>query len=595
MKTTKYIVSLLLFFTAGILPSLAQMVEEDSVINRNITIEREYQPVIKDAGKINSIPYFAEPKVTRITPEYTTNFSKPLSVEQNIHYLASAELTQPKIKRREGFARAAVGTGFNSLADFAFPLVKKRDMRLDFILNHYGLFNEKAHSATQAALAFDKKFRTIDFYAGIGGRHEYFKYYGSTFNSMDSIVNFNKLAEGFGSYSFAPTNPDYLTTQTDLNSLAGMPNSKHLWRLNANTGIRTSPTTEDLRYGVHIDYNLFNARNGITEQLIELNANIDTEVAGNRLGVEIASNNQFYTTANNNLEAALKNYYVLSLNPYYSFEKEAFDLRLGVKSSFSLAHGRAFSPSPDVRFEWRAVPNFLAVYAGAIGEYKINSMNDIYLENRFLNPDVLVNDTYTPANFYLGVKLKPATGLLLDAYIDYKIVKDQYFFVNKEYKLEGTNPLASYAQNDTILYSNRFEALYSDANVLKIGGRVSYNYHNRFNIQLSAAYNHWSVDKFEYAWNQPAWETDFSTSFNITPALNVYANMNLAGKRYAKIGNTAIEMKTKVDINLGAAYALQDWLSVFLKINNLINSKYEQWHGYEAQGFNIMAGAAFNF
>ncbi len=583
----------ILFFTIRIVSLTAQVIEEDSIVSRNITIEREYQPVIKDAGKINSLPYFIEPKISKINPQYTTGFSKPLNVEQNIHYLAPAGLAQPQTKSHEGFARLGVGTGFNSLADFAFPLVKKSDMKLDFILNHYGLFNDKAYSATQAALAFDKQFGSIIFYAGIGGRHDYYKYYGNNFNSVNSIIDFNEMQNNFGTYTFLPARG--VPEETDLISLAARENKNNMWRLNLNTGINTSPATADLRYGIHLDYNLFNTRTGITEHQIALAANFDAEVAGNRLGIEISSQNQFYSTSDNTLSDALKNYYVLTVNPYYSIEQEAFDLKLGVKSSFSFAHGRGFSPSPDIKFEWRAVPSFLAVYAGATGNYRINTLNNMYLENYYLNPDVLVDDTYIPVNFYLGVKIKPAAGLMLDAYLDYKYINDQYFFVNKEYKLTERYPSNTFPVADTLLYTNRFEAIYSNANQLTAGARISYDYQSRLNVQLSGAYNYRNVKDYEYAWHKPAWEVNFNAGFKPVQKLNIYADMHLAGKRYSLIGGNAVEMKTKVDINLGASYEILDWISAFVKVNNLINNKYEQWYGYEVQGFNVMAGAVFNF
>ena len=586
---------ILLFFASGSFFLSAQ--QSDSTVTRNITIEREYQPVIQDAGKINSLPNFIEPKVVRITPQYTSNFSKPLSVEDNIHYLASAELVQPSIKSKDGFARVGLGTGFNSLADFMFPLVKKPDMKLDFILNHYGLFNSKAHSATQAALNFDKKLNnSLNFYAGIGGRHEYFKYYGNNFSgnnlSKNSyIIDFSDLTNDTDTY--VTNGPSVVGT--NLSSLAALAKTNNLWRMNINTGIHTSPTTDNLRYGAHLNYNLFNAKNGITEQLAKLSANIDAELNGDRVGINFALNNLFYTTTNSELKGVLKNYSVLSLNPYYIFEKEAFDLRLGIKYSFSFFLGRTFAPSPDVHFEWRAVPQYLAVYAGATGDYQINSLNSIYLENCYLNPDVMPNDTYTPLNYYLGVKIKPTTGLLLDAYLDYKAINNEYFFVNKEYRSIQELLSSAYPANYNRYYTNRFDLIYGKAKQLRLGGRVSYNHHDKFSTRLSLAYNHWNVANFEYAWNKPAFEMDFSTNFQITHKLNTYANMYVGGKRYAKIGDMAIEMKPQIDINLGASYAVKDWLSAFLRVNNLINSKYEQWLGYEAQGFNIMVGAAFNF
>ncbi|NDV46320.1 TonB-dependent receptor [Paludibacter sp. 221] len=589
-------------FLGGTFLSLkAQTVPEDSVVHRNVTVEREYRPVIQDAGKINSLPYFIEPKVVKMNPNYTTDFSKPLNVDQNIHYLSSAELTYNKKKNKEGFARLGIGTGFNSLADFAFPLFKKPDMKLDFILSHYGLFNSKAHSTTQAGLAFDKKFRTLDFYAGISGSHEWFKYYGDFFNGSNMALDLTDEASLLQSYppnymdgGYA-SSMQYLINDPSLFSvdeLLHMPAHNTIWRMNAYAGIASSPTTDNLRYSVDVGYNLFNARLGMTEQQLDLKAVFDTELFDNRFGVIVGSQNQFYSTKNDELTDVLKNYYVFSLNPYYSIERENWDLRLGVKSSFSFAHGRGFSPSPDVYFEWRAVPRFLSVYAGVTGDYQINTLNRMYAENCFLNPDVSVDDTYTPVDFYAGVKLKPVTGLLLDAYIQYKIINNQYFYVNKECELTGSLSLPY----GSMVYTNRFDVVYSNATQLRVGGRISYNYHNKFNVQFSAAYNNWNVADFNYAWHKPAFEADFSTNVRITPELNVYGNVYLAGKRYAKIGDVVVApMDAKVDINLGASYAVREWLSAFLRVNNLINSKYEQWHGYEAQGFNVMGGVSFNF
>lgn len=587
MKAIQYLS--LIFILSGTL-SLQAQTPQDSVLNRNITIEREYQPAIQNAGKINALPNFVEPKVVRPTPQYT-DFNLPMPMEQNIHYLSAAELVYQEKQNKEGYARISVGTGFNSLANFAFPLLKKPDMKLDFILDHYGLFNSKAHAVTQGAFLFDKKFNSFDLYAGLGGGHEYFKYYGSTFNSV-GVRNFSEVNNAGGLVNYVPINN--LQNWITPDSLSNLPASNNLWRLNANVGFRNSPVSEEVRFDARLNYNMFNVRHGITEHQIALHAKVDGEVGGNRLGVAFSSQNQLYGTSNGVLSPVLGNYYVLYINPYYRIERDAFDLHLGVKSSFSIAKGKGFAPSPDVRFEWRAVPKFLAIYVGAGGDYQVNSLNNIYQENYLLNPDVTVNDTYTPADFYAGVIIKPTQGLLIDAYVDYSFINDQYFFVNKAYQINHAP--SGFNQADTMLLSNRFEAVYSNARLLKVGGRVSYTY-ERFSAQLLGAYNHWNVKDFEYAWHKPSWELDLNVNAHITKKLSVYGNVYLGGGRYAMMGNYE---PVKLDpimanINLGASYAIKDWFSVFLRINNLINNKYEQWAGYEVQGFNVMAGAAFSF
>ena len=68
----------------------AQTPSKDSVLNRNVTVEREYKPVIQDAGKINSQPKALEPKTGKITPDYS-NFNLPLNVDFNLHTLSASD------------------------------------------------------------------------------------------------------------------------------------------------------------------------------------------------------------------------------------------------------------------------------------------------------------------------------------------------------------------------------------------------------------------------------------------------------------------------------------------------------------------------
>jgi outer membrane cobalamin receptor len=54
-------------------------------------------------------------------------------------------------------------------------------------------------------------------------------------------------------------------------------------------------------------------------------------------------------------------------------------------------------------------------------------------------------------------------------------------------------------------------------------------------------------------------------------------------------------MNPKVDINLGAAYSYNNWFTAFVKVNNLINNKYQDFYGYDVQGFNVLGGVSFSF
>jgi len=55
------------------------------------------------------------------------------------------------------------------------------------------------------------------------------------------------------------------------------------------------------------------------------------------------------------------------VNPYYSIERENWNVRLGLKSAFSVAHGNLVNPSPDIVAEWNVLPKLLAIYGGLNG------------------------------------------------------------------------------------------------------------------------------------------------------------------------------------------------------------------------------------
>jgi len=593
MKILKYILAVFLFA----LGSSVSLHAQDTIFDRNVNVEREYKPIIQDAGKINSVPAVLEPTVTKSVPRYN-EFNLPLSVDYNIHTLSAAEMKHEQGDiTKGGFARFGLGNNLNTLVDFAYPIVNKSDMRLDFSLNHFATFNAKAHSTTKAALSFDKYFENLDWYTGVGGGHEYFKYYGDNFNiNSPDTLDLNGLANSYPTASYEERNLTSISRNAQtysLRELADAPMAETFWRFNAFTGIRSLPLSTGLRYKAEVKYQLFDSRNGLTEHLIHTQAGFSTPVDSNRLGVDLDLYNLMYRSNSAESLNFWDAYTVFSMNPYYSIERAHFNVRLGVKSAFSFVHGKPFNPSADVNAEWKMIPKYLSLYGGLTGGYDVNTLDNMFTENRYLYSDVRVQDTYTPYNVYAGIKVKPLYNLLLDGYVNYRQIDNQYFFVNKEYEL--TSPLNGMSYVNSNLYTNRFNVLYSSASLLKIGVRANYNLQDRLNVQLKGAFNGWDVATEEFAWNKPRWEADLSTDVHITRDLSVSTNVFFEGERYAKIGVSPMRMRPKVDINLGLSYSYLQWFTAFVKVNNLINNPYQNFYGYEVQGQNVLVGAAFSF
>ena len=593
MKTPEYLPAILLFLIGSALSIQAQ----DSIVNRSVSVEREYQPMIHDAGKINSMPLVLEPNVVKSPANYS-NFNLPLNADYNIHILPAAELIPEKPPLTDkGFARIGVGNFSNTLADFAYPLINTPDIRLDFSLNHLATFDTRQmHSTTKANLSFDKIFKTFDLYAGVGGGHEYFKYYGNNYNSVDSIINLEQLAVKYENPYYEEISRIGINTSQrsySLDSLSRFPNNDTFWRFNAQVGLRSLPMSTDLRYQAEIQYKLFRSLNGMTENIVRTQAGFSTPNEKNRLGLDFDLSNMMYSSVKIPDFNYWDTYAVLTLNPYFKIDRPTYNVRLGIKSSFSFVHGSFVNPSADVNAEWKAIPEYLSIYGGMTGDYEINTLDKIFTENPYLLSDIRLTDTYTPVDFYAGIKLKPLYNLLLDGYIDFKQIDNQYFFVNNGYSVATSNTIL-YPSDETI-YTNRFSAVYSSATRFKAGVRANYNYKKQVNIELKYAYNGWTVENQPFAWNKPKYEAQLNTDLRVNDNLTVSANMYYEGTRYARLGYFPILMQDKVDINLGVAYSYNNWLTVFGKINNLINNQYQNYYGYDVQGTNMMIGAAFSF
>ena len=562
-------------------------------VDRNVTVEREYKPLIQDAGKITSVPTVTEANVQKSEASYN-DINLPIEVEQSIQTLSAAELELEKRKNpNQGFVRIGAGNYLNNMLDFALPVIKRGDMRLDLKANHLATFGNKTHSTSNTSLIFNNYYGKMEMMAGINAGYEYFKYYGKNYNALG-------IEKDLSSYTTPSTS---LYTEQNLvrisrnaqsetlDNLVNAPANDGLWRFNTYLGVKSAPAKTGLRYEAVVNYNKFSSRNGLTEDIIHTKAGFNNVNGKNRMGVDFELQNMFYKS---NLTSFVINvwdaYSVFSMNPYYSFERDNWNVRLGVKTSFSFVHGRPFNPSPDIFAEWKAIPSWLAFYGGVGGGYKVNTLDVAMTENRFLFSDLRIQDTYTPVNAYFGVKIKPVYNLLLDTYISYKYIDNQYFFINKDY-----NSSTAATADESTIYTNKFNAIYSSASLTNVGIRANYNIRNSVNVQLKGVYNGWKTFDIPVAWQKPKFEADLTGEVRISRNLNVNGSLFFKGERQAKLGTMSMTMKPVTDVNLGASYTYLNWFTMFAKVNNLLNASYDEFYGYEVQGMNVMVGAAFSF
>ncbi len=570
------------------------MLHAQTDLDRSVTVERDFEPAIQPAGKITSLPSVLNVNISKERVEYS-EFQRVLPFDKSFKPLTAVEVIhQHRMPARDALIRLGMGNYWNTLGNVAIPIIKTSKTRMDMMVDHVGTFGKKQHSLTNGAFIFNSLLSNYDLYAGIGLSHEYFNYYGDNFVPGGDTID---LA-GFASLLSMP-DPTYreqnlyritrAPQDVKLSDLVNAPTHDVLWRFNAHTGIRSLPGVTSNRFVGELSYDLFSSMNGLQENIVRAAYGYDREAGKGRYGMHFELNNMFYRQ--NNLPALnfWDFYSVFSMNPYYLIEGDEWFVRAGVKATFSFIHGRPFNPSPDITAELRVIPELLSVYGGITGDYTLSTLSSIFSENPYVFPDLRVKDTYMPFNTTLGFKIKAQPNLLLDAFMDFRVIRDQYFFVNKEYKTTEVPGLGE------TLFTNRFNAIYSDANLFRFGVRANYNYRNTINIQARGVYNGWSVKTENHAWMKPALQGELHADWKMSQKISLSTNLYFDGARYAKLGDVAHRMNPTVDMNLGASYSFSRAFSLFSRLNNVFNSKYEHFYGYRVQGINFLLGGTVSF
>ncbi|MDX9748460.1 MAG: hypothetical protein RBT57_08175 [Paludibacter sp.] len=538
------------------------LIAQDPTIDRNVTVEREYQPVIDDAGKITTLPEIPEPVTTRQRVDYT-DFFHPLPLGRFLHSLPMTAFAEEQRKRQDAFVRLGMGNFWNTLGDVHLPVLKKDKDRLDISIQHQGTFGKRKFSQTVGSIDYNHLFKTIELMASVGGTHRFFNYFGANFS-------------GTG---------DRLPADT----LLGLIGDDTHWMYSGQLGFRSLSDKSNFRHNGYIRYNALNLKLGWKEKVVNVHYGFSTLYKKNRLGIEFDLKNLTYE-APVLVSTVFPDYSVLEINPYYLLEKRNASLRLGASVAVSFVTGRALNPSPDIHGEWKVFPKFMTLYGGVGGGFATMTQDRLLSENPWVKPSLRVKDIYTPVKPYIGFNVKPVHFLLIDAFAEYNLIKDQYFFVNDSVSL-NTNPFLP----NQLFYTNQFTVDYSDASLWRIGGRVSFQYKNLISSSVKVVSNRWKTETIAHAWMKPGWEADWNIDVTVNPNLTISSSFFYEGMRKARLGSTIVSMDPVNDLNLSASYRFNQTFSSYVKLNNVLNRGYEQFPGYEVQGFNFLLGGAVSF
>jgi hypothetical protein len=588
---TRYSIKTLytLLLSVVALASVAQEEQTKSTLSRELTLEREYNPSVQDANKVNTLPAVKEPVVTSVPVDYAT-LSLPADPAREIGLLPAARILQDiAYNKRRGYANLGLGAYRSINGDAGYHLLSNEKNQLSLFFSHRstqgnvkyagGYLKDQEVEARAndnlGGLAFRHDFEAVALQLGVHYGYSAFNYYGQPSPSTHS--------------SWPAPVPDTETNQISRQFTAKAAiESKGLKKLN---------------YLLDFGYTRFsykyawdNSMEGIVEHAA--GANMKWYIAwgaDQQLGLATKFNYFFYNLPSSSI-SSFDTYLEGTLTPYYRLEGNLGYLMLGVNLMFVTPQGqnntKAFA-SPQVGGELRLGAKTLA-YAKAGGEIRSNSAFQLSRENRYSDPYMSATPSRTWLDVVAGLKSGILPGFWVNLYGQYKMTDDDYFFI-PDLTSEG--------------FGNISSILSMDSRLLKGGIELKYAYRNLFELTLKGAYNHWDEDKADtpvttldfklipkrQAYGRPKAELAATISLHpVEPLALTVDYRRLTGR--TTLVNISNEAMNDIDeLNFAASYAFSNTFGVYLKAKNLLFKSYELIYGYPLQGFSVMAGVNVNF
>ncbi len=222
--------------------------------------------------------------------------------------------------------------------------------------------------------------------------------------------------------------------------------------------------------------------------------------------------------------------------------------------------------------------------AGISNLFNTNSLHKLYEINPFLlTPTELT--VFQQTNYYAGFDWLNAKGLALQAKLGLVRFKNLPLFVNAANSLDFTS-----GKDFSLLNEEK-------ANTFFIETSLGYIFSDKFSFQGAlSAYTFQSQVSQEYPFGVLPIALSMDLSWKPTKTISTKLIGQLFGGNMAfEAGKTPFRTKGIFDLGLAVEYKLNKKWAMWTDLNNIANSKYQRWNGYQSFGFNFLLGIKFNF
>ena len=612
MKKKIYIAILLAVATLT-----AAQAQDNTKLNKEITLEKDIAPLEKKAVKKNELPKVKKPTTTGTKTQLNySDLTSPIEVPTTIPTLLPyGYRTAHNFSDKRGYLDVGGGTQANFKVSFGYRFIDEEREKLGVWLNHNSTWNGKNSSkaitleSNRNKQKFNDNTLGIDYSKGIGNgtltlggqaHVDIYNLYGG-WNSLtlDSAPN-------SGDDNYTLTRPPYdwnseKQTFFDFNLSAGWA-SKFMVRdtpLKYNVGLQYGHAAYDkafnelYNHGAHDNWGIVNL--GGSYDLSELNT----------LGLNIKG--EYLRRGSNAKTGSMSDKFdevgLITLTPTYTIRGDMFKLQLGLNAHISFSDGAAFRLSPNVRANLALVDGF-SLFANALGGkllgYRVPTH---YANHRYDMPLLMYGSIYTPIDAEAGFKVGPFQGLSAKVSLGYAIVKCQpgiCYWMDYPQQAVEMGMMSTYKVMDGRGYYLNAEVNYKYRSLIEASASIKYAPHDNEMFESDSHYNGYKLGV-----DRASTVSNIDIKVNPWRPLTVNAGLEYRGGRMALFNtyNAAqddfayefVKMGDVINLHAGANYRLNSSVNLWLQAHNLLNRRYDILYGMGAQRIGVMVGAGFTF
>lgn len=590
--------------------SLTATAQKDSTLIRQVLLERDYNPTLQDASKVNTQPSIYSPVIKAKELKFVSTVPQITLTNNKLGSAAPSDInTGVDFSKKRGYLVLGAGNNSNLEGAFGYRLVNGNRDRLDVFATHsstsanvdyinadlYTMDEAKAkYSASKINLKYQHMFDPSVLWFDASFYNTSYNYYGNPFIS-------ESVALSPAAYPF------------DLDS------RQNVDVFSIGAGLKSSDRNQGiLKYKGGVRYQNFKSKYGIYTNedgpkggQLDLDADFYTEFGSDRsIGVKGFIMNQSFSGKSETLENAFHGFTNITATPYIKFQGGNWDADLGVNVSGMLDAKTKFMASPNVKAAIH-INDVNTFYGEVTGGVNNNTYLDILQENRYVNPIARVEYSKTLFDARLGFRSGVVSGFEFDIFAGYKKTdKDHLYLAQSLY-----DPSSSTYIPDALTWGNVGTPLYANIGTGHVGGLLKTKLipYTDLSAKITAYFydvkyvngNVTLIDKDLYsekkAWGRPTFTAELCADIKPIDKLTFSLNYLYAGGRktvyssYMIPVQEVIKMKDINELNFRGEYQVTDWLSVNARVNNILFQKYELQYGYALQGFNVLGGLSFKF